>query len=336
MKNLKDPCDSEKETSEPWSDVVAPRRGGKKIVRTNMTAKTCNISTKQVTPAPSSILTRRRVAPASLNHKCICSSHTNEYFCSSRTCRNDTSKRTRPAIAGSVTVGLVDTDEGSPRSTIRSPSPETPPQPKPRCQQSKVDEDWIKAIPGILSLAKNSTNNEVMDALRKVAEIIADKKSNEYWISDDGQSELLKMIEEKAKPPSSKGKAVVSLSELDYTAESKAMLCSAGPAEQEWYEVELTADTGACDTVIPIKMCQEIPVQPSLQSQRGMEYEVANGEKIPNLGERRCIMWTDNAPAPRHISMQVADVHKGLLSISRCSDMGGREQIWKSCWCIDR
>lgn len=100
------------------------------------------------------------------------------------------------------------------------------------------------------------------------------------------------------------------------------MLCPAGPVEQEWFEVELTADTGACDTVIPIKMCQEIPVQPSLQSQRGMEYEVANGEHIPNLGERRCIMWTDNVPAPRHMNMQVADVHEGLLSIIRCSDMG--------------
>ena len=61
---------------------------------------------------------------------------------------------------------------------------------------------------------------------------------------------------------------------------------------------------------------------PSPQSLQGMEYEVANGENIPNLEERRCIMWTDNAPAPRHISMQVADVHKGQLSISRCSDMG--------------
>jgi hypothetical protein len=33
-------------------------------------------------------------------------------------------------------------------------------------------------------------------------------------------------------------------------------------------------------------------------------------------------MWTENATQPRHINMQVADVHKPLLSLSRCADMG--------------
>ena len=69
-------------------------------------------------------------------------------------------------------------------------------------------------------------------------------------------------------------------------------------------------------------MCDQIPLQPSLQSMRGMEYEVANGNKIPNLGEKRCVMWTENASAPRQINMRLAGVHKGLPSISRCSDMG--------------
>ena len=185
----------------------------------------------------------------------------------------------------------------------------------------------MKMIPDIIKRAKSSTNNEVIDALKQAAEIITAKMESEYWVSDEGQSELLKMLEERAKPPTSKERTAAPLLELDYTAESKAMLCSTGPAEQEWFEVELTADTGACDTVIPISMCTEIPVQPSLQSQRGMQYEVANGEKIPNLGERRCIMWTENATAARHINMQVADVHKGLLSISRCSDMVLRAKL---------
>ena len=104
------------------------------------------------------------------------------------------------------------------------------------------------------------------------------------------------------------------------------MLSSAGPAgsagEDEWIEIELTADTGACDTVIPRKLCPGIPIRPSLQSLRGMEYEVADGRPLPNLGERRCLMWTENATQPRHINMQVADVHKPLLSLSRCADMG--------------
>ena len=53
-----------------------------------------------------------------------------------------------------------------------------------------------------------------------------------------------------------------------------------------------------------------------------MEYEVAGGNTIPNLGEWRCIMWTDGAAESGQTSLQFADVHKALLSLSRCADMG--------------
>ena len=92
-------------------------------------------------------------------------------------------------------------------------------------------------------------------------------------------------------------------------------------ADGEWIEVELCADTGACDTVIPRKLCESIPIQPSLQSLKCMVYEVADGHTIPNLGERRCIMWTDGEVEGRKINLQVEDVHKALLSLSRCVDM---------------
>ena len=51
-------------------------------------------------------------------------------------------------------------------------------------------------------------------------------------------------------------------------------------------------------------------------------YEVADGNEIPNLGERRCVMWTEGSQDARKITLQVADVHKALLSLSRCADMG--------------
>ena len=108
------------------------------------------------------------------------------------------------------------------------------------------------------------------------------------------------------------------------------MLSSAGAASgkgpEEWIEIELTADTGACDTVIPKTMkglnLESIPIVDSLQSLRHMEYEVANGQSLPNLGERRCLMWTEHATEARQLNMQVADIHKPLLSLSRCADMG--------------
>ena len=84
----------------------------------------------------------------------------------------------------------------------------------------------------------------------------------------------------------------------------------------------MCADTGACDTVIPKSLCAHIPIRPSLQSINLMEYEVADGSTIPNLGERRCMMWTEGGGDARPINLQVADVHKALLSLSRCADMG--------------
>ena len=39
--------------------------------------------------------------------------------------------------------------------------------------------------------------------------------------------------------------------------------------------MELTADTWACDTVMPRAMAKHIPIQPSLQSLSSMMYEVS-------------------------------------------------------------
>ena len=130
----------------------------------------------------------------------------------------------------------------------------------------------------------------------------------------------MRKIEIRARNPASRRL----LCPLDYTKETKAMLCSAAanPEEDEWFEVEITADTGACDSVMPKEMAKHIPIQPSVQSIQSMMYEIADGTEIPNLGERRCLMWTEGASESRKINLQVADVHKALLSLSRCADMG--------------
>ena len=125
------------------------------------------------------------------------------------------------------------------------------------------------------------------------------------------------MIDVRSRNPGS------SLSVCDDSDETKAMWSSTGPTnEGKWIEVELTVDTGACDTVMPKSMAANISIQQSLQSLRSMEYEVAYGNTILHLGERRCVMWTGNATVVRKFSLQVADVHKVLLSPSRCADMG--------------
>ena len=98
-------------------------------------------------------------------------------------------------------------------------------------------------------------------------------------------------------------------------------LSSNAPAEQ-WKEIEVTIDSGACDSVMPIDMCRGIAIRPNALSAIGFEYEVANGQTIPNVGERHCLMMTEGSRMQKRIIFQCADVHKPLLSISRVADMG--------------
>ena len=103
-------------------------------------------------------------------------------------------------------------------------------------------------------------------------------------MTEEGQAIVVGKLNDRGGPPSG-------LCAFDYTEKSKAMLYAAGDAaEGGWIEVELCADTGACDTVIPRKTCASIPIQPSLQSMQCTEYEVADGHTISNLGGSRCIM----------------------------------------------
>ena len=162
-----------------------------------------------------------------------------------------------------------------------------------------------------------------MKQLRQSAKITKEKKDRaDYYLSDAGQQELLMKAEERAKRH---------LCPLDYTDASKATLSATGPAgvRDEWVEVEFCADTGACDTVMPRVLCENIAITPSLQSLACLEYEVANKQTLPNLGERKCLVWTEGAAVPRPMNIQVADIHKPLLSLSRCADMGYESRFGK-------
>ena len=61
-------------------------------------------------------------------------------------------------------------------------------------------------------------------------------------------------------------------------------------SELVWIPIEVMADGGACDTVMPLSSCFYFSVTPSTQSQSGMRYEFSTGTSIPNLRERRCFM----------------------------------------------
>ena len=52
----------------------------------------------------------------------------------------------------------------------------------------------------------------------------------------------------------------------------------------EWQEIEITVDSGACDAVMPTKMCPHISMVATAKSRSGFEYEVASGDGLLNVG----------------------------------------------------
>ena len=57
----------------------------------------------------------------------------------------------------------------------------------------------------------------------------------------------------------------------------------------EWEEVVFAVDSGASETVVSEDMISSAEIKQGLQSKRGIQYEVANGVRIPNLGEKRFV-----------------------------------------------
>ena len=88
-----------------------------------------------------------------------------------------------------------------------------------------------------------------------------------------------------------------------------------------WELVTITVDSGASETVAPFSMARHIPVTDSAASLRGVVYEVANGARIHNKGEKKCLMQSTNG-TERLLSFQVCDVHKPLLAVSRLCEAG--------------
>ena len=101
-----------------------------------------------------------------------------------------------------------------------------------------------------------------------------------------------------------------------------SLLAFTEPEGGEWDEIEITVDTGACDTVMPTQMCSHISILENAYSRVKFEYEVANGAGLRNHGERRCLLMSENSTQAKKITLQCANVHKPLLSVSKVADLG--------------
>ena len=81
-----------------------------------------------------------------------------------------------------------------------------------------------------------------------------------------------------------------------------------------WEYVEAIVDSGASVTVVPPTVGAEYEVVPGEASKAGVTYEVANGEVIPNLGEKMLPVMTLEGSC-KGLRAQVADVSKPLQAV---------------------
>ena len=78
--------------------------------------------------------------------------------------------------------------------------------------------------------------------------------------------------------------------------------------------IDAILDSGASVIVIPPHVAGGYAIQESTASRVGVQYAVANGEKIPNLGEKLFAVVTEEGTV-RGMRPQVADVSKALQSV---------------------
>ena len=101
---------------------------------------------------------------------------------------------------------------------------------------------------------------------------------------------------------------------LSVLSEKRPMSLKPLSTNNEWEYIETILDSGATVTVIPPHVGRSYEVVPSAASRAGVKYEVANGEEIPNLGEKLMPVMTREG-SMRGLRAQVADVSKALQSV---------------------
>ena len=86
-------------------------------------------------------------------------------------------------------------------------------------------------------------------------------------------------------------------------------------------------DSGATETVVPPDILASHELREGGPCKRGVEYEVANGVQIPNLGEREFVGVTEGGghrgPVANGVA-QVCDVNRGLLRVRKVTKAGNR------------
>ena len=90
-----------------------------------------------------------------------------------------------------------------------------------------------------------------------------------------------------------------------------------------WEEITLAVDSGASETVVGPEMLPNIETKEGAQQRTGVQYEIASGEMLSNLGEKEFIAVTEN-DVLRKLTAQVVDVNQPLLAVRGMVNSGHR------------
>ena len=88
-----------------------------------------------------------------------------------------------------------------------------------------------------------------------------------------------------------------------------------------WRRITSVMDSGAADSVAPEDIASWVPVAESAGSKRGQHYLSASGDRLPNLGQKRLQVVTDEGKETT-TTYQIADVTRPLCAVSKACDSG--------------
>lgn len=94
---------------------------------------------------------------------------------------------------------------------------------------------------------------------------------------------------------------------------------------QEWPELEkgITVDSGAVECVMPSVCAPHIPIKESDGSKKGSHYVAVGGARIPNVGQERVTLATQNGQASA-MTFQTVDINNPFASVSEICKKGHR------------
>ena len=98
---------------------------------------------------------------------------------------------------------------------------------------------------------------------------------------------------------------------------------ASSPPPGGWQKIELAVDSGAAETVMPHDLVLDHDIMETHASRSGMCYASATDEPIPNLGELRLPLVTNEGTC-RGMRFQAAPVSRPLGSVKRICQSGHR------------